>query len=412
MQLRQDRKRFVLLDTMRGYAACIVMTLHYGYLSGATAFTLRETNAYMAVDFFFLLSGFVLAHAYFSKPTFNFFKFAQARFARLYPLHFATFVVTVILFSILGFEFTDGEFILHLFMVHNIGLGPPRAFLNYPAWSISIEFWTNVLLGLVVVAAFAKAPNRLVLNAILLVIGLVCQMLLFVFHGNLEATAENLMPLVNLGVLRGLSSIAFGIVLYDVYRWINSRYGDATHAALQILTPIALLVFLFVMFLPIYKTRIDFLILPVLAAVLLVAAFETGPVARFAEKFEILGRISFSIYLTHVPIQQALHAVLVGSLSYTAIYFIQFAAVLAISYLTFKYYEVPSYAWGKAFLRSTGDRLVQTLTRFVPVTNWSVWRALSQQNDGMQGVDFESAGWKPVPVAARDSVDRGPLGKK
>lgn len=365
----QARKRFVVLDTMRGYAACIVMTLHYQYLLG--------TNAYMAVDFFFLLSGFVLAHAYFSRPSLNLFSFVQARFARLYPLHFVTFVVTVILYLIVGIEFTDGEFVLHLLMLHNLGLGPPRAGLNYPAWSISVEFWVNVAIGLIVVLASARALSLKSRNAILLAIAAVCYCVLLLTRGNLYAFYQDLAPLVNYGVLRGLGSIAVGVVLYDVYRWVERTYSDTTHAILQILTPIALIGFLFILVVPVKETVLDFVILALLATIVLVAAFETGPLAVLAKKFDLLGKISFSIYLTHLPVQVALKALLGDTVTMFEGYLIMVPVVLTVSYLTYTYFEVPSYAWGKRMLRESGDALERRLPSWAPGPGSQTWAALT-----------------------------------
>ena len=74
--------RFVSLDGLRGIAAIAVMLFHVslGYMPGGS----------LAVDFFFCLSGFVIALA-FGKRFANglsFRAFAKARFARLYPMMF------------------------------------------------------------------------------------------------------------------------------------------------------------------------------------------------------------------------------------------------------------------------------------------------------------------------------------
>lgn len=343
------QKRFVVLDAMRGFAACVVMTLHYGYLG--------STNAYMAVDFFFLLSGFVLAHAYFNRENLSFWSFVQYRFARLYPLHLVTFLATAVLFTAIGLEWFDGEFVLHALMLHNLGLGPPRVAFNAPAWSISVEFWVNVAIGLFVVAALRFKLSRTLRNVVLIAIAAVCYGVLLVWHGHLNAYYHDLMPLVNLGLLRGLASICVGVLLYDVYLYFSARPSDGRHMTLQVLTPLCLIGFAALMIVPIKETPLDFVILAGLMLILVVAGFETGPLAVLARKFDFLGKISFSIYLVHIPIQILLDHLLDDAAGKFGGYVIQFAAVLAVSYLTYTYFEVPSYRWGKRVLRDAGNRL-------------------------------------------------------
>lgn len=341
------RQRFVVLDTMRGYAACVIMTLHYGYL--------RDTNAYMAVDFFFLLSGFVLAHAYFNRPNLSFWKFAQYRFARLYPLHLLTFLLTAVLLTVIGREWFDGEFVLHLFMLHNIGLGPDRVAFNSPAWSISVEFWVNLAIALLVLLVISLRNSRVLRNLLLALIACVCYGVLAGTQGHLNVYYHDLMPLVNLGLLRGLASISVGVLLYDVFRAVRSPRSDIEHLILQVLTPIALVIFMLVLVVLPNETSLDYLALLLMMPIVVIMAFEVGPAAIVARKFDFLGRISFSIYLVHVPIQWALKEMLGDRFGFFGGYVIQFAVVIAVSYLTYTYFEKPSYAWGKRFLGETGE---------------------------------------------------------
>src|SRR5437667_12874785 len=90
--------RFVVLDSWRGIAACLVALFHldaYSHLYGVPF--LR--NSWLFVDFFFVLSGFVIAANYQQRliEGFGIWRFALLRFGRLYPLH-----VTVLGICILG----------------------------------------------------------------------------------------------------------------------------------------------------------------------------------------------------------------------------------------------------------------------------------------------------------------------
>jgi len=82
-----SRGRYTALDAWRGIAA---LTVVYGHQTGGMVSATRFIAFYLAVDFFFVLSGFVLAHRYWDelvrerKP---FWPVVVARFARLYPMN-------------------------------------------------------------------------------------------------------------------------------------------------------------------------------------------------------------------------------------------------------------------------------------------------------------------------------------
>src|ERR1700744_2229878 len=85
MGVRTEAKHFVVLDGLRGVAAIAVVILHASY-----CFKLHvPAHAYLAVDFFFCLSGFIIAHAYdrpFAEGRIALRAFVQKRISRLYPM--------------------------------------------------------------------------------------------------------------------------------------------------------------------------------------------------------------------------------------------------------------------------------------------------------------------------------------
>jgi peptidoglycan/LPS O-acetylase OafA/YrhL len=87
------------LDTLRGLAALSVAAFHSRDLLGDTVLV---PHAYMAVDLFFVLSGFILMHRYAAgvvSGELSAIRFAQLRFARLYPLYLAATLLGVLLFA-------------------------------------------------------------------------------------------------------------------------------------------------------------------------------------------------------------------------------------------------------------------------------------------------------------------------
>jgi len=104
METREDRT-FYLLDGLRGVAAIAVMVYH----AAALFVPVRLPGSYLAVDLFFMLSGFVLTHAYADRLAegLSWRAFLVARLVRLYPLYiagtmFGVLVVTAVLIAGMG----------------------------------------------------------------------------------------------------------------------------------------------------------------------------------------------------------------------------------------------------------------------------------------------------------------------
>ena len=172
-------KRFYVLDGLRGMLAFTVVAFHLLQVT----FTSRQTNplhhAYLAVDFFFLLSGWVLAHAYdnkWDKMTIK--QFFRTRLIRLHPMAFAGVLLGSIAYW-LAFRNnyiptpTTGQ--LCLMLALQIFLLPSPDYLheypvthalNSPIWSLFQEYLVNGLFGLT-----AKKGKTPLLISILVVSG-------------------------------------------------------------------------------------------------------------------------------------------------------------------------------------------------------------------------------------------------
>ena len=139
-------RRIPSLDGLRGIAAIVVMQLHFNhfYLPQARLSDILPCleRAYLAVDLFFLLSGFVMAHVYGRGLASNWrqhwLNFAVARFARLYPVFAVTLLVMIIIAFVsdtpLPVLSSARALVLQPLMLQQWASG-----WNYPSWSISTE---------------------------------------------------------------------------------------------------------------------------------------------------------------------------------------------------------------------------------------------------------------------------------
>ncbi len=135
----------VELTAIRFFAAVSVMFVHMpGALEGHPAVPdALVALGHRGVDLFFVLSGFIIMHAYGARPEpLRLGPYLQNRMARVYPLHLFTCLVFIFLFA----RPTDGGVaavnwnaaIWHLTALHSTGIVEAHA-LNFPSWSVSAE---------------------------------------------------------------------------------------------------------------------------------------------------------------------------------------------------------------------------------------------------------------------------------
>ena len=161
--------RFYLLDIARGVAATAVAIFHYKlfYAYNLSSENLVPENqpfydyiklvyehGWIAVQFFFLLSGFIFFKLYLKRikeKNLSFYNFLVLRISRLYPLHFITLIIVLIIYLILkSNDFTNPiqvdlkHFFYNLFLIHEWGLKSYASF-NEPSWSISVELLMYII---------------------------------------------------------------------------------------------------------------------------------------------------------------------------------------------------------------------------------------------------------------------------
>lgn len=159
------KPHYPILDGLRGVAALIVVTFHLAEPLGTGHLDILVNHGYLAVDFFFLLSGFVIGYAYDDRwPTMTIGTFLKRRLVRLQPL-----VVLGMTLGALGFYLTDSPLwpLIHtvplwkLLLVLLIGytvLPVPLSLdirgwqemhpLNSVGWSLFFEYLANLLYAL------------------------------------------------------------------------------------------------------------------------------------------------------------------------------------------------------------------------------------------------------------------------
>ena len=170
--MQQDARRFEALDGLRGVAAFAVLLYHIGSWTGRTDLV---PHGYLAVDFFFCLSGFVLAHAY-GRRAIGWLGFMKARLIRLWPLIALTMLAGILVIK--NYDRLPAWVGMGLLMIPRVWIDDegfsPLFPLNPPAWSLFFE--------LAVGAAWFPLRRLGVMGHVLLVL-LLIPVMLFICHG-------------------------------------------------------------------------------------------------------------------------------------------------------------------------------------------------------------------------------------
>lgn len=302
-------------------------------------------KGYLAVDLFFMLSGFVMWLNY--GPRFRTSGFALIphfwwkRFARIWPLH-AAMLAGLVAFALFlnaagrdSANYPFAELPLHLLLVQNWGLTAELTW-NHPAWSISTEMFAYLMFPF---AALILPWERMrVLALAALVIALFGGLhLLFAMNGQVDIGAQ----IPRFGLIRCLAEFCAGMALCRMWQELR---GQRLAPALALLAGVALLAGGVIGGAP------ETAFVPAsLAALLLALALSQGVIARAlaCAPLRWLGDVSYSTYLAHFPLFIFYKLLFVDAdlqLGWWGVAgFLAF--VLACSALLYRWLEKPAQSW-------------------------------------------------------------------
>jgi len=292
------------LDSWRGICALLV-AVHHFVLFSVNEFNYHTIESFfLFVDFFFVLSGFVISLNYSTriKSTADLADFIVRRFARVWPLHaivMTGFVCAYIVIRAIGTEspYTIGassttylpiKFPLVLALFNSFG-----AFSggwNLPSWSISAEFAAYL-----VFASCMLSKYRYTLICAFTLLGAYYVFVVSETHINLTA---------NFGVFRCLYGFGVGVGAHHLYAHAQQRgsLSAASNTSTEIIALIALIVFLHASVTPSGEATPTSAFAPILFSAIVIAySGQRGAIGRLLrlKPFLKIGQWSYSIYITH-----------------------------------------------------------------------------------------------------------------
>jgi peptidoglycan/LPS O-acetylase OafA/YrhL len=378
------------LTPLRGMAALLMVVFHFNLLVMPVidpAITQLHRRWYLLVDFFFILSGFIMAYVYGNRfadrvSGVAFRQYMAARFARVYPLHLLTLLWVLGLWGwLVGLNgvtldpntqlvFDPAAIPLHALMLHGFNT-VWTATWNTPAWSIGSE-WLVYLLFPLLMPVLRRVPMAGQWVLVALVAGLYAWLtrplptgpLLKPWLPHIPGMIDNIM--FPASFFRCLAGFLLGLITHELYQqqWAKSALkrsivfvgvGLGLAVAWHFLLPDVLTVWAF----------------PLL---MLGAAYNTSRVARLlnTKPLQRLGDWSYSIYMVHMPIMFTFLAVQLLNAPAAApqpaptavqygpqgaiVCLIYVLLVLAVSALTYRFVELPARLWLNARFGAAANR--------------------------------------------------------
>lgn len=358
-----NHHRFLALDSFRGICALFVAIYHMTFLDSLTE-TKFFQHSELFVDFFFILSGFVLAHAYINKDNIKGSNFFVSRIFRLMPLHVSMLSIFLFLelallilyqqgYTLRGDPFSGknsvSEIIPNLLLIHSWTSLTNKLSFNGPSWSISVELFLYIVFffGLF----FKKEFRPIVFSCLFLLLIFACITKQSIFNESID---------------RGMLGFSSGIITYYVTRKNSHKQFSTVIATTIEIAAICLTYY------AVQNGGNSLITTAIFCLTVFTFSFEQGLVSRLlrATPFVYLGLLSYSIYMTHyliisvfkslvVLIQNSYNITLtsqIGSTKYIDLgssmtnnlsALLLVLIVIAVSHFTYRYIEKPGIKIGK-----------------------------------------------------------------
>lgn len=361
-----ENQRLAPLDGLRGIASLIVLILHYRFLSDKWNDTFVHTNPFwdqfiliykfgwLAVEFFFVLSGFIFFWKYgqlISDKAISLTKFAVLRLTRLYPLHVTTLFLVIPLQWMI-YQKTGTTFFYANNDLYHLGLN--LVLLNYgwfdsgfsfnsPSWSIALEV---SLYFLFFVACYGRR------NRTLIALGL----FLFFLTLNIRGPVANI-PFMNEHFGRVGFCFFMGGLLHYFYTKLQplGKFAElvGTLAIIPVVVVLGCIHYFFMghpMMSQIIGVRFNTVIILWVFPSLVMAGLLQPTVSKIlgSAPFRFFGDISYSMYMIHFSVLLTFHYISVTSTTgptdflQKGVFWTYLAIVIGISTLSYKYFEKPA----------------------------------------------------------------------
>ena len=328
-------------NLLRGMSSLAILIWHYQHFldsgpgwdpsSQPLWYLLKPAYMYgqFAVQIFWCISGLILAHTYINQKKTGLAKFSLARFSRLYPLHLLTLLVVVAIQFVSMKSFGTYQiygkndlfhFFTNLFFVQAWGnLGDGFSF-NAPTWSVSVE----IVVYFIFFALLTVLRRGKIAVPVALLIGMWFLIKKY--------------PTINEDIFF-FQCLTYFLAGVSIYFAVSFSKPIAKIAILTSLVPIIAYL------IPAFRSGYAFI---ALLLVCLAAFLDTFPITHHLKRLRIIGELTYSVFLWHVPLQMIILMVMTQfeisrSVAQSPMFLLFFLALTySVGYASYRWIEQPA----------------------------------------------------------------------
>lgn len=342
-------KRNISLDFFRGIMALAVTLGHFFYWNNQS--DKMPLSFILAVDFFLVLSGFVITASVFKKEKFNTYQFIQNRYFRLVPVYFFCVFVTLIPQYFLSENFVRPNS-LDILRILVIGEMLPMNHLRFIyfeplgiSYTISAEFWVGIIL-FPIIWTIKKYCHSLLFPFLIVIIIFTFLKIVNDSPNFMNIHYELAYPFIPYGVIRCLLDYSLGVLAYIIYEQKNVEMTEQKNNSMATTFQIFFLAICCSLYCKIDYNRVHEFIFPFICSFFIISlARQRGLIFNlFNNRFgQFMGDISYPIYLIH-PLFINIFQWSDLEFNYKNSIFYIILCIIA-SYLIHKFIEKPSMAY-------------------------------------------------------------------
>jgi peptidoglycan/LPS O-acetylase OafA/YrhL len=280
----------------RFLAALAIVIFHYG--EGAFVYKIKYISeifakANIGVSYFFILSGFIMIVAYHSKEKINYIDFYRNRVARIYPLY----VIGLILYLFTRSQETAFFPIIAYLSGVQSWLPGKALILNFPGWSISVEFFFYLIFPFLYNYIYSKNYKFIWITAVLIWIATQVFCNYFMFSGLYEGRFSKSHDFISYFPLLHINEFLIGNLagIFFVKNFKQKNYDWAIFLVFS-------LILFSLLFVPLYYH--DGLMAVFFVPLIVLISLNNGFLTRIMsiKPLEYMGEISYAIYIVHIPV--------------------------------------------------------------------------------------------------------------
>jgi peptidoglycan/LPS O-acetylase OafA/YrhL len=339
----------------RFIAALSVVFFHYGqsvFPANISFLFENITAGPIAVGYFYVLSGFIMAIAYYQadinkRVSFSKKKYWIARFARIYPIYLlALLIIVAAKYKSLGQNWD--EFLLQILLLQSWVPGYPIT-LNTPGWSLSVEAFFYLCFPFLLAWVYKKGTNALLVFGVLLWFA-TQYVLITQLNSPAYAAKNHVHDFIYYNPIMHLNSFVLGMICGIYLK--NKKEPTSYKSNTVWLIGSLLIIFTLIWARPHLETIFDYklaytngLLAPAFLVFVILLANHRGVFTTIFKHpwLILLGEASYSLYILQKPIHGIYDKVIVPrlSLSETLHFYIFLILLIVISIVTYKTLETP-----------------------------------------------------------------------